>query len=73
MDLQSHKPSEHEVQAYYFEQPLFQKILQLDDHDYDLDPELEQEDFNNIISTAKEKEVDYFIFEISEDGIEVSF
>lgn len=41
--------------------------------DFDLDPELEKEDLQEIIERAISEDKDSFTFEICEDGIEVSF
>lgn len=39
--------------------------------DFALDPELEPEDFEDILEQCREKDAHSFIFEINEDGIEV--
>lgn len=40
-------------------------------YEFDLDPELEDEDLEEIIEKTKELEKDEFTFNINEDGIEV--
>lgn len=40
-------------------------------YEFDLDPELEAEDLEEIIEKTKELELDQFTFVISEEGIEV--
>jgi hypothetical protein len=40
-------------------------------NDYDLDPELNHEDMKEIVEKTIELEKEFFVFEISEDGIEV--
>ncbi|WP_127716368.1 hypothetical protein [Halobacteriovorax sp. HLS] len=40
-------------------------------NDYDLDPELDNNDMREIVEKTIELEKDFFTFEINEDGIEV--
>ncbi|OUR94053.1 hypothetical protein A9Q84_18240 [Halobacteriovorax marinus] len=40
-------------------------------NDYDLDPELDHDDMREIVEKTIELEKEKFVFEISEDGIEV--
>lgn len=46
-------------------------ILTLVAADYDLDPELEPEDFDGILAQIKEEKMEDFIVTIDEDGIEI--
>ena len=48
-------------------------IIQIFAGDFSLDPDLDADDFTEIINKAKEGEHESFTFEISEDGIEVDF
>lgn len=48
-------------------------IVQIFAGDFALDPDMEADDFVEIISKARELEHDRFTFDISEDGIEVDF
>ncbi len=48
-----------------------QSIVQTFSADFNLDPELEREDLDEIIKVANEKGSNSFIFMINEEGIEV--
>ena len=50
-----------------------QVTFSIDAGDFSLDPDLDADDFTEIINKAKEGEHESFTFEISEDGIEVDF
>ncbi|MCO4795070.1 MAG: hypothetical protein KC493_15240 [Bacteriovoracaceae bacterium] len=46
-------------------------IIQTFCGDFDLDPELEIEDIAELMKTMEEREKEFFVFIINEDGIEV--